>query len=84
MPIDLVRDFLLREFFFDDSPESLPDEEPLITSGRLNSVDTHRLVTYLEREFTIELEPQDIVSGRLDTLKSIATLIEEKRATGGS
>lgn len=84
MPLDLVREFLLREFFQGELASSLPDDQPLISSGLIDSVNTLKLVLYLEQQFTIEIDSVDIVDGKLDTLQSIAALIEDKRAISGS
>jgi acyl carrier protein len=80
MIIDSVRTFLVREFFRDESEDSLSLDQPLVTSGLLDSVATLKLVLFLEKQFDLEIDSMDIVNGKLDTLKSIETLIAAKQA----
>ena len=79
MKLELVRDFVVREFLSGEQPEALATDQPLISSGLIDSVGTLRLVLFLEEAFKIRVEPEDISAGKLDTLSSIAALVEEKR-----
>jgi L-proline---[L-prolyl-carrier protein] ligase len=81
MVTDLVRAFLIREFFRGEALDSLSDEQPLVTSGLLDSVATLKLVLYLEEQFNISIDSVDISDGQLDTLRSIESLVTSKRAT---
>jgi acyl carrier protein len=80
MIIDDIRAFLVREFFRDDSEESLSDEQPLVSSGLLDSVATLKLVLFLEEQFHVEIDSLDIVDGKLDTLKTIEALVLSKQS----
>lgn len=76
-----VRVFLCREFFRGESLDALSDDQPLVTSGLLDSVGTLKLVLFLEENFEITIDTADIADGKLDTLRSIETLVLKKRAT---
>jgi len=79
MTIDLVRAFLVREFFHAESAQSIPLDQSLIASGLLDSVATLKLVLFLERQFNVDIESMDIVEGKLDTLNDIAKLVASKQ-----
>ena len=79
MIIDLVRAYLNREFFRDEAVATLAVEQPLVSSGLLDSVATLKLVLYLEEQFHVAIESADIADGQLDTLKSIELLIISKQ-----
>ena len=58
----------------------LATDQPLISSGLIDSVGTLRLVLFLEETFEIRVEAEDISAGKLDTLSAIAALVGQKRA----
>lgn len=78
MVIDKVREYLVQHFFRGEAVEAIAVDQPLITSGLLDSVATLKLVLYLEQEFAIAIDTQDIVDGALETLESIALLVTQK------
>ena len=78
MITDLVRAYLNREFFRGESVAALGIDQPLVSSGLLDSVATLKLVLYVEEQFHITIDSADIADGQLDTLKSIALLIQHK------
>jgi len=75
-----VRTFLHREFFRSEAVESLTEDQPLVTSGILDSVATLKLVLFLEESFSIVIETADIADGHLDTLNTIEALVSAKRS----
>jgi len=81
MIIDSVRSFLIREFFRDEAVEAIARDQPLVSSGLLDSVATLKLVLYLEQEFEITIDSRDIVDGELDTLVNIESLVKRKSKT---
>ena len=85
MTTDIVREFVIREFLPGQDPEALALDQPLISSGLIDSVGTLRLTLFLEETFQIEVSAEDISSGRLDSLAAIADLVASKRpALAGS
>ena len=85
MTADAVREFVAREFLAGQDPEALSGDQPLISSGLIDSVGTLRLVLFLEETFKIEVSAEDISSGKLDTVSAISALVQQKqRASLGS
>ena len=80
MTTDLLRDFVVREFLTGQDPGSVADDLPLISSGIIDSVGTLRLVLFLEESFGVEIEPAEIASGSLDSIASMAALVQRKQA----
>lgn len=58
----------------------LEDSTPLITGGLIDSVGMISLVRFIEQKYKIEFRPREIDAQRLDTIDSIAELIERKLA----
>jgi acyl carrier protein len=76
-----VRNFLQREFFRNDAVDTLSEDQPLVTSGILDSVATLKLVLFLEETFGIIIDTADIADGRLDTMTSIEALVTERHSS---
>ena len=83
MTQDPTVDFIVSEFLAGTEPEEVSVDQPLISSGIIDSVGTMKLVLFLEKSFGIDIEAEDITAGRLDTLRAIADLVADKRAARG-
>ena len=53
---ETIRQFILKTYLPGESPANLRDDTPLRSSGILDSLATLGLVSYVEKEFGIELE----------------------------
>ena len=73
-----LREYILREFLPGERPESLTDSTELITRGILDSLATLKLVSFIEERFNIALEPHETDADYLNTIDSIAALVESK------
>ena len=80
---DPILGFILSEFLAGTQPNTVSLDQPLISSGIIDSVGTMKLVLFLEKSFEIDIEAEDITAGRLDTLRSIAALVTERQAACG-
>ncbi len=75
-----VKDYILSTFLKGEDPSALTADTPLISGGVLDSLATLELVGFLEQRFGIELEAHEVDAERLDTLTSIAALVQNKSA----
>jgi acyl carrier protein len=74
---DQVRDYVtrvLREHKDDNGPVS--DDESLVLSGRLSSLDVVDVLTFLESKFGFEMDPNDFDLAKFDSVNSIAGMLE--------
>lgn len=73
--------------FFRES-RGLPDdfelghETPLVQSGLVDSLGMEELIVFLEGEFDIQLEDEDLMPENFDSLSGIVALVERKQAEG--
>lgn len=74
-----IKQFILKEFLPGELPENLEDSTPLISGGILDSLATLKLVTFLEETFNIEVMAHEASVDHLNTIQSIANLVEAKR-----
>lgn len=75
-----LRNYILSEVLPGESPANLKDNTPLRTSGVLDSMGLLGLVSFVEEQYSIELEAHETGIDNFDTIDSIASLIETKIA----
>ena len=75
-----VKNFVLNEFLPGEDPAALTDTTALVTTGILDSIAVLKVVTFLENQFGITIEPHEAVVENLNTLSDIARLVMSKKS----
>jgi acyl carrier protein len=75
-----IRKFILETYLPGESPENLGDRTPLQTSGILDSLAAMGLISFLEKQYAIELDVYDTAVERFDRIDDIAACVARKRA----
>jgi acyl carrier protein len=75
-----VKTFILTEFLPGEDPAALTDTTPLMTTGILDSIAVLKVVTFLENQFHITIEPHEAVVENLNTVSDIGGLVMSKKA----
>ena len=76
-----LKTYILNEFLPGEDPAALTDTTALVTTGILDSIAVLKVVTFLENQFGIVLEPHEAVVENLNTLPDIARLVMSKKAS---
>ena len=77
--IGTIREFVMREFLPGENPATLTPTTPLISGGIIDSIDSVKLIIFLETEFDIEVEAFDADLDHLDTLEALDRFVASKR-----
>ena len=75
-----VKKFILNEYLPGEDPAALTDTTPLMTTGILDSIAVLRVVTFLENQFGIVIQPHEAVVENLNTLSDIERFVAAKKA----
>ncbi len=75
-----VRSFILENFLPGEDPRNLKDDTELKESGILDSLSTLKLVAFLEEQFKVEFEANDLDGANLASVGSIERLVRAKMA----
>jgi len=59
---------------------SLNPDEPLASSGTLDSLGTLRLITFLEERFGLNIGDGDVGEEKFRTLRRLAVFVDRKRS----
>lgn len=76
---DRLRRFIVERYSLDGSQLSLTDDFPLIESNLIDSLGIFHLVSYIEREFQIEVRDEELVPDHFATISEMARFIESKK-----
>ena len=74
-----IKTFVLQEFLPGEDAAELTDDIEMFTQGILDSLASLKLVSFLEEEFGITIEPHEVDAEFLDTLSLIAELVVSKQ-----
>ena len=77
-PVDIER-FILDDLL-SGTRASLNPEEPLISSGTLDSLGMLRLITFLEERFGLQIGDGDVGDENFGTLNRLVKFVERKQA----
>ena len=76
---DAIRRFIVLHYLPGESLANLQDDTPLLTSGILDSLGALGLVSFIEKQFGVELDVFDTSIEQFDRIQDIARLIERKQ-----
>ena len=74
-----VRDFIVENFLFGDG-EKLNDDTSFMEEGIIDSTGILELVFFIEENFEIKIEDDELVPENMDNLNNIARFLERKLA----
>jgi acyl carrier protein len=77
--INTIKNYILSEFLPGENPDNLTPTTPLMSAGILDSLATLKLISFLEQEFNIRVEPNEAGEENFDTLQAIGKLVESKK-----
>jgi acyl carrier protein len=79
---DTLRHFILDELAYAGDPSALDDVDyPLLENQVIDSLGLFNMVTFLEAEFGIEVDDEELVPDNFGSLRLIAELVERRRKT---
>jgi len=79
-----IKDFIISEFVPDGETTEIADDLDLIQTGVLDSLAVLKTVAFIENEFDVALEPEEIDTDNFNTVNEIAALITQKRSSAAT
>jgi acyl carrier protein len=70
--------FITDDILMGQSQATITPETSLIESGILDSLSLIRLINFVEDNFNVTLEDEDVISDNFETVNVLSTLIESK------
>lgn len=75
-----LRTYIVDNFLFGDD-KGLEDSTSFLESGMIDSTGILEVISYLEDNFPIKIEDNELIPENLDSISNILSFIERKLAT---
>ena len=72
-----IREFIVENFLFGDA-NGLKDDSSFLDEGIMDSTGVLELVTFLEEEFSVTVEDEDLIPENLDSINNVTAYLEKK------
>jgi acyl carrier protein len=79
-----IKNFILDNFLFDADSTAITDQVDLKNSGVLDSLGVLRLTAFIEDEFQVQLELEDVEALDMLSLASIEALVTSRAGQGAA
>ncbi len=75
-----IRKFIIDNFMMGMNPEELSDSDSLLDKGIIDSTGVLELVGFLEENYKIQVEDEELVPENLDSVNKLANFVQEKQS----
>lgn len=75
-----IRDYVLENYLFTDDQSALSNDDSFMEKGIIDSTGIMEVIFFMEDEFGISVEDEEMVPENLDSVNNLVAFIERKRA----
>ena len=75
----VLKEFIAEEFMFDRPSSDLSNDMSLIQEGIIDSLGIFMLVSFIDNQFGVKVEPEDVVLDNFETITKIKDLINARQ-----
>jgi acyl carrier protein len=76
-----IRDYIVTTFLFGNRSK-LDDETSFLENSILDSTGMLELISFIEQEFVLSIDPSELVPDNLDSIKNVTEFIQRKKGIG--
>ncbi len=77
-----IREYIVQNFLFGDTETQFSDDDSFMEQGIIDSTGILELIQFIEREFGIKVNDDEILPANLDSLNNLEKYISRKRSVG--
>jgi len=74
-----IRNYVLENYLFSTDPSALSDNDSFLDKGIIDSTGILEVIYFLEDEFGIKVEDDEMVPENLDSVNNLVAYIEKKK-----
>lgn len=75
---DKLRLYILENFLFTDDQSELNNEDSFMDQGIIDSTAILELIFFMEEEFSVKVEAEEMTPDNLDSINKVTRFIESK------
>jgi acyl carrier protein len=72
-----IKDFIIENFLFGNA-NGLQDDTSFLEEGIIDSTGVLELVTFLEEDFGIQVDDEELIPENLDSINNVTAYLEKK------
>lgn len=76
-----IRSYILENYLFTDDESALGNQDSFLEKGILDSTGILEVIYFLEEQFGIKIEDEEMLPENLDSVANICAFIERKKST---
>ncbi len=76
---DIIKNFIVKEIISDNDKTNLGFEDSLIEAGVIDSLGIQKLILFLENEFAIKVNDDDVLPENFENIGAISSFISGKK-----
>ena len=76
-----LRNYILENFLFTDDQSVLSNNDSFLNKGILDSTGILELIYFLEDEFDIKVEDDEMIPNNLDSIVNLVAFINKKKSS---
>lgn len=73
-----LRRFVIDNFLFGQDDNKFSDEDSFVDEGIIDSTGMLELVAFLEKQYRIKLEDEELIPDNLDSINNLVKFIQKK------
>lgn len=81
---DNLRRFIFENFLFGEPDDSLGNNDSFLEKGIIDSTGVLELVAFVEENFGLKIEDEELVPENLDSINNLIRFIEKKKVGSGA
>jgi len=78
--VAVLRNFILENYLFSDDQSLLNNDDSFLESKIMDSMGVLELVSFLEEQFEVTTEDQEMIPDNLDSIDKLVAFVEKKTA----
>ncbi len=75
----IIKEYIGKQFLFDDPQAVIEDDQNLIEDGIIDSLGIFTLIAFIEQQFGIKIQPEDVVLDNFQSVNTVKSLILSKQ-----
>ncbi len=77
-----IRDFIVDNFLYGQDDSNLGDDVSFLSSGIIDSTGVLELVSFVEEEYGISVEDEELIPDNLDSIQKLSEFVSRKMGNG--
>lgn len=77
---DKIRGYILENFLFTDDQSALSNSDSFLEKGLVDSTGILEIITFIEDDFNLSIEDDEMVPENLDSVDNIIAFIAKKQS----